>query len=427
MSPLTICIIIFVISILLYATDKLPIGVVGLGTLAALILFGCMEEKEALTYFANKNVILLMSMFVVSTGLSRTSLIDKFSDTVTKMTGHSFKRTFFCYIILVEILTSFLNSPLVAFSIVLPLLVSMCEEYDVPPSKVMFPVGLVAIACCCILPFGASIQQTGVYNGFLESYQMGITFKATDFLIGRWPLLIIVPVWAFTMGFKLAPEKSPVAISLVTVSRNEKKPLNRFADIAGVVIFFAVVILFIFGDKIGISSWLVCFVGALAIIVCGVLTMKEAVAALPINLAAMLVGALAMAGALSSTGAGTVIGNALASAIGGIQNGYLLGAIFFIIPFLLTQVMQNQAVMGIFVPICLLTCQAIGANPVGLMIMITAGALTAFMTPMATSAIPAIMGAGGYDIKSLVKQGWIQSLVFMVIYILYTMTVMPAF
>ena len=141
----------------------------------------------------------------------------------------------------------------------------------------------------------------------------------------------------------------------------------------------------------------------------------------------MLVGALAMAGALSSTGAGTVIGNALASAIGGIQNGYLLGAIFFIIPFLLTQVMQNQAVMGIFVPICLLTCQAIGANPVGLMIMITAGALTAFMTPMATSAIPAIMGAGGYDIKSLVKQGWIQSLVFMVIYILYTMTVMPAF
>ena len=69
MSPLTICIIIFVISILLYATDKLPMGVVGLGTLAALILFGCMEEKEALTYFANKNVILLMSMFVVSTGL----------------------------------------------------------------------------------------------------------------------------------------------------------------------------------------------------------------------------------------------------------------------------------------------------------------------------------------------------------------------
>ncbi len=427
MTPLTICIIIFIISIVLYATNKLPMGVVGLMTLAALIVCGCMKESTALSYFANKNVILLLSMFVVSTGLSRTSLIDKFSDTVTKLTGGSFKRTFFCYIILVEILTSFLNSPLVAFSIVLPLLVSMCDEYDISPSKIMFPVGLVSIACCCILPFGAAIQQTGVYNGFLESYGMDIQFKATDFMVGRWPFLIIVPLWAFTMGYKIAPEKSPVPISLVTIARNEKKPLKKFSDIAGVIIFFAVVILFIFGNKVGLSSWLVCFIGALAMILCGVLNMKEAIAALPINLAAMLVGALAMAGALSETGAGDVIGNALAAAVGGIDNGYILGAIFFFIPFALTQVMQNQAVMGIFVPICLLTCQAIGANPIGLMILITAGALTAFMTPMATSSIPAIMGAGGYDIKSLVKQGWFASLIFMILYVAYTMTIMPAF
>ena len=87
MTPLTLCIIIFIISIVLYATNKLPMGVVGLMTLAALIVCGCMKESTALSYFANKNVILLLSMFVVSTGLSRTSLIDKFSDTVTKLTG----------------------------------------------------------------------------------------------------------------------------------------------------------------------------------------------------------------------------------------------------------------------------------------------------------------------------------------------------
>lgn len=35
------------------------------------------------------------------------------------------------------------------------------------------------------------------------------------------------------------------------------------------------------------------------------------------------------------------------------------------------------------------------------------------------------MGAGGYDIKSLVKQGILPSAIFAVIYIFYTMTVMP--
>lgn len=37
----------------------------------------------------------------------------------------------------------------------------------------------------------------------------------------------------------------------------------------------------------------------------------------------------------------------------------------------------------------------------------------------------AVMGAGGYDIKSLVKQGILPSAIFAVIYIFYTMTVMP--
>ena len=427
MSTMVICIVIFVLTIILYATNKLEMGVVGLGGLALLVIFGCMEPNDALSYFANSNVLMMMSMFVVSTGLSRTSLIDRFSAGITKLTGNSFRRTFLCYIILAEILTSFLNSPLVAFSIVLPLVVQMCEDYNVSPSKVMFPIGLVCIACCCIMPFGAAIQQTGIYNGFLESYGFAADFAPTDFLVGRWPFLIIVPLWSFTMGYKIAPEKPVVPVSLVTVSRSEKKPLNKFSDWAGVIIFFGVVVLFIFGGNLGIPSWLVCFTGALLTVICGTLTTKEAIGALPINLAAMLVGALAMAGALSSTGAGEMIGQAISVAIGGVKNGYILGAVFFLIPFVLTQFMQNQAVMNIFVPICLLTCQAIGADPMGLIILITAGSLTAFMTPMATSSIPAIMGAGGYDIKSLVKQSWLASIIFAVVYVLYTMTVMPVF
>ena len=101
--------------------------------------------------------------------------------------------------------------------------------------------------------------------------------------------------------------------------------------------------------------------------------------------------------------------------------------IFFIVPFLLTQLMQNAAVMNIFAPICLLTCKAIGANPIGLLVLVTAGALSAFMTPMATGVIPTAMGVGGYDIKSLIKQSWILSILLCITYIIYTMTVLPCF
>lgn len=425
MSLMTIAIIIFVCSLILYAVNKFSMGTVGMITLAALLVTGCLSPKEALSYFANKNVILMFSMFVVSAGLSRTSFLEKFSNTIVKLARGSFKKTFLCYIIMSVILTNLLNSPLVVFTIMLPLVDSMCKHYEINPSKVMFPIGLCCIACCCIMPFGAAIGQSALYNGFLESYGYEVAFTPLDFFKGRWPFLIIVPAWSFFFGYKLSPAKPVTDLIELTAGNAEKKPLNKFSDIAGVVIFFGVIVLCCLSNNLGLEAWVICFVGAVLNLVCGVLKSKEAINALPVSLACMLIGALAMAGALTSTGAGDVIGEFLTGLVGGMNNSYLLGAVFFILPFLLTQFMQNQTVMAMFVPICLMVCKNLNANPLGFLVLITAGSLTAFMTPMATSCIPALMGAGGYDIKSLIKQGILPSVIFSIIYIIFTMTVMP--
>jgi len=55
--------------------------------------------------------------------------------------------------------------------------------------------------------------------------------------------------------------------------------------------------------------------------------------------------------------------------------------------------------------------------------MVQAACLTAFMTPMATPAVPAFMAAGGYDVKSVFKQSLIPAVLFSVVTILWTMTV----
>ena len=89
--------------------------------------------------------------------------------------------------------------------------------------------------------------------------------------------------------------------------------------------------------------------------------------------------------------------------------------------------MLNRAVSAVFTPICLLTCSALGANPIGLMALVQAGSLTAFMTPMATPAVPLAMADGGYDLKTIVKGGALISIIIPVIYIFYTMTVLPPF
>ncbi len=183
----------------------------------------------------------------------------------------------------------------------------------------------------------------------------------------------------------------------------------------------------IFSAQIGLETWFIALAGAMLMVVFGIVDRKNVLREIPWDMILLYVGALALGTALTNTGAGNMIGNWLADIVGGTRNNYVLGILFFLIPFIITQFMLNRAVSAVFTPICLLTCSALGANPIGLMFLVNAGSLTAFLTPMATPAVPLAMADGGYDLKTVVKGGAIISIFVPMVYIPYVMTVFPAF
>lgn len=428
MSTLTICIIVFVLSMLCFAWNKFPMGITALATLIVLVFTGCISGKDALAGFSNTNNIVIVTMFVVAAGLNRTQFIDKLSDKIVKISGGSFKRAYLGYLIIAFLLTNFLNSPLTVYAIVFPMCFAMSESFGVSPSKTMYPLCVVSIVCCCALPLSAAITDAGMFNGYLEGY--GITDVALtpmDFMIARLPLAILTLPWAYFYGYKNAPEQPIIPIEVKAQKREDKKPLSKFSETAGVVIFFGTILLLITREFHGIATWKITFTAALLTVLCGVLSEKEAIKAIPVSTSCIYVGCLAMATALTNTGAGDIVGNAVSGLLANSQNGYLLGAAFFIVSFLFTQIMLNKAVYGIFIPIAIMTCQALGANPIGPILLCFSGSMSAILTPMATPAIPMAMAAGGYDQKSLFKQGWLISVLLCVGYIFFIMTVFPAF
>ena len=181
-----------------------------------------------------------------------------------------------------------------------------------------------------------------------------------------------------------------------------------------------------FSKQLGMQNWQITVLGAIAMIVFGVLKPAEASKSIPVSMLLLIVGSLAMAGALSSTGAGEVIGGTIAKVVEALHgNSYLVGAIFFIVPLLLTQIMSNRGCMMIFHPIAIATAASIGGNPVGLMILVQAACLASFMTPMATPAVPYIMDMGGYNQTSLIKQSWLFIIIACVVSVGWTMTFFP--
>lgn len=144
-------------------------------------------------------------------------------------------------------------------------------------------------------------------------------------------------------------------------------------------------------------------------------------------MAFLIVGSFAMGGALTETGAGELVGGILADFANTLSNPYLIGFVFFIVPFLLTQVMMNRTVMIVFIPIAILVCKSLGANPVGIIILVQSACLSSFITPMATPAVPMCMAMGGYDLKSLLKQSIVPASILCLVSVFWIMTVFPMY
>lgn len=334
---------------------------------------------------------------------------------------------------------TFTGSAVAAFCIVAPIVTATCEEMNISISKTIFSVGLVSIAACAIIPVGGSLAMLAELNGYIAAngYEQ-YTMEAMDLFKGRGMSLLILILYTTFVGFRFAPEK-PIVASKDSSELSKRvahhEPLKRPQEISAIAIFCLVSLCLIFNTPLNnvlaaiggpnLAAWEISFIGAVATVATGVLSSKEACASMPIDLTLMVAGGLCMGSALANTGAGDLIGNAIASTASSLGNPYLIGALFYLIPFFLTQIMQNRTVMAIFAPIAILACKSMGADCTGPLLLVASACCTAFMTPMATPTVPMVMGIGGYDMKSNMKQSILPAILLSVANILWVMTIYP--
>ena len=389
MSTLTICIIICVLTMISYIVGKLPMGLTALLSMCAFILTGCLDPKTALGYIGNANGVMIVAMFVVAAGFTRTQFVKKAASSVNKIAKGSITMVMLGYILVAALLAQFIQSSVIVFGIMAPMMIATCEDMKISPSKTLFPLAIVCIATVSALPLGSGATQAAELNGYLEANAYtDFVVSMTDPMKARLPMLIAVMIYCIFFATRLAPSAPVVQTSEMKTRQDNREPLTPFKERAGYIIFILTTIALIFQRQIGVDTWVICVTGAVAMVTFGVLTEKEAVASINWPMAFLLVGSFAMGGALTQTGAGEVVGNALANLANTLDNRYLIGFVFFIVPFLLTQVMMNRTVMIIFIPIAILACKSMGANPIGIMILVQSACLSSFATPMATPQSP---------------------------------------
>ena len=144
-SQIIICMAIFVVTLISYMLNKIPMWVTAMLSMAALYITGCIDDTGALSGFANNNTILMATMFMVAAGFRRTSLVETMCNGLLRLTKGSFQKAYVGHLLLGALLTNFISSPMVVYAIVSPLMAALCDKVGQSRSKYMFPLMIVCL------------------------------------------------------------------------------------------------------------------------------------------------------------------------------------------------------------------------------------------------------------------------------------------
>ena len=82
---ITLCVLAFLVIMLL--THKLPYGLTGMFCVGLLVLLGVTDLKTAMSGFSSSTTVMVASMIVVASQLSKTSIISRIRTAMSKLQG----------------------------------------------------------------------------------------------------------------------------------------------------------------------------------------------------------------------------------------------------------------------------------------------------------------------------------------------------
>jgi di/tricarboxylate transporter len=198
--------IILGVAVVLFVSEKLRVDLIAMLVLITLSLTGLVTIEEAFSGFASPAVITVWSVYIVSGGLFRSGVADILARFMLRLAGRSYVRILVVIMLTVGIMSAFMNN-IGAVAILLPAVVSVAREIDVPPSKLLIPMAFTSLLGGKMTLIGTppNILATSIMEtygglepfGFFDFTPMGAIVLATGIL------------YFVLIGRHLLPERTP--------------------------------------------------------------------------------------------------------------------------------------------------------------------------------------------------------------------------
>ena len=381
MTPLEITLLILLATILAFVSGKIPFAVISSGIILALILTGVMTPAEAFGGFINTNVVMFVAMFVIGAGLTKTVLIDKAQSLVVRYKDN--QRMLIFLSCAAAAFLGAITSATATAAIMIPLLVGIATQ----------------------MTFMGQGASNMAWNDVMMKAGAPNPLHVWDFTVARIPMLATAILYMTFVGYKLMPDIPNGKFSDGASGQTGSEKISPAKQKLAMIIVLATIALMLLENVIGIKMYLTACLGAVLLVLTGVLSEKEALASIHQPTIFLFAGVLALSDAIQKTGAGDVVADWMIKILGGTTNTYLIMAVFFLVPFVLTQVMSNLATLTIFIPLVTSACLKMGLDPRAAVVGVITASCISIMTPMAAPCQIMIIEPGGYKLKDYLKCG----------------------
>lgn len=408
MDPAVLTLIVLGVAAFFFVTELIPLAVTAMGASIALGLLGVLTPKQVFSGLSNSTVVLFAGMFVIGAAMFQTGLAQRIGITVVHAAGTGEKRLM-AAIMIVTIILSSVSSNTATVACLLPVVVQICAVARLAVSPQLMALAVAANVGGTITMIGtppnilmsATLSASGLQPfGFFEFAWIGI------------PLSIAGVIYMLTIGRRLCPH-GHIDSNLSDLTSDLPKDTRKMAICA--IILILVVVAMALSKTINVPMQTAAIIGALACVITGCLSEKQAYGGIDWTTIFLFAGMLPLAEAMDKTGAGAMIANGVVGIIGSNASPLIIVMAMFLLSCGLTQFMSNTAAAALLAPIGISIAQSIGVSPFPVLMAIGIAASCAFTTPVATPPNTLILGPGKFHFMDYVKVGLPLVLVSMIV------------
>lgn len=144
MDPILITLVLLIVAVILFATEKIPVDIVGILLVIGLILSGVLTAQEGLAGFGDNIIITIGGLFVLTGGLVKTGLVDLIGRRLYRVAGgNEFVLT--ALIMFVAAASAAIMKNTTTTAMFLPVVIGLAERAKIAPSKLLMPLAFGAI------------------------------------------------------------------------------------------------------------------------------------------------------------------------------------------------------------------------------------------------------------------------------------------